>query len=102
MRHTSLPIPGPDPRPNPEPEPEPEPTPEQVRGKPHVDFTKVEAIVPCLVRLLGIDDGEVRAAYISPTSPLHLPYISPIPPLYLPCISVPRGARRRVLGLLVP
>ena len=33
-----------------------------VRGKPHVDFAKVEAIVPCLVRLLGIDDGEVRAA----------------------------------------
>ena len=32
-----------------------------MRGKPHVDFAKVEAIVPCLVRLLGIDDGEVRA-----------------------------------------
>ena len=32
-----------------------------VRGKPHVDFAKVEAIVPVLVRLLSIDDGEVRA-----------------------------------------
>ena len=32
-----------------------------VRGKPHVDFAKVEAIVPVLVRLLSINDGEVRA-----------------------------------------
>ena len=32
-----------------------------VRGKPHVDFAKVEAIVPVLVRLLSIDDGAVRA-----------------------------------------
>jgi hypothetical protein len=31
-----------------------------VRGKPHVDIAKVEAIVPCLVRLLGIDDVEAR------------------------------------------
>jgi len=48
--------------PSPSPSPSPSPNPEQVRGKPHVDFAKVEAIVPCLVRLLGIDDGEVRAA----------------------------------------
>ena len=32
-----------------------------VRGKPHVDFAKVEAIVPVLVRLLSIEDGDVRA-----------------------------------------
>ena len=32
-----------------------------VRGKPHVDFAKVEAIVRVLVRLLSIDDGAVRA-----------------------------------------
>ena len=28
---------------------------------PHVDFAKVEAIVPVLVRLLSIEDGDVRA-----------------------------------------